>query len=144
MINFLEKNKHDSRISSTYYVMGTVLKRNEQLDAKKKSIICKIENLEATKSLFVEVDTCAIFSVQAKPIQVFLIEFNDQFNPFKHRLLQDFMVLLNMNWKDEKLYLNPTKSQTLIKNSTAIKCYNRWKLLEKSVEYRLDQASKRV
>lgn len=73
MVNFLEENKSDSRISATYYVMGTVKQYNEDNEtiAKKKSIICKMEDLENTKYMFINVDTCAIYSIQAKPIQVF-------------------------------------------------------------------------
>lgn len=59
-------------------------------------------------------------------------------------LIKDILALLNMNWKDDKIYLSPIKAKTLIKNPLAIKNYNRWKSLHKGEEYRLDQAAKRV
>lgn len=73
MLNFLEEYRDDSRVSATYYVMGTTencSEDNSESSLKTKAIICRKEDFELTKSKFLELDFCAIYSIQAKPVNV--------------------------------------------------------------------------
>lgn len=66
---FLEENVANDKVSATYFVLGVLIGESDGI-LRKKSVICKKEDLDACKSKFTSIDACTIYSVQAKPVEV--------------------------------------------------------------------------
>jgi DNA polymerase subunit Cdc27 len=90
MKNFLEDHRADKRVNATYWLMGIVNSEEgdgdsghfgdndydqreecEERSVHKATTVCRQEELEDVKARrYREVQTCSIFSVQAKPVKV--------------------------------------------------------------------------
>uniref|UniRef100_A0A915CXF2 Uncharacterized protein n=1 Tax=Ditylenchus dipsaci TaxID=166011 RepID=A0A915CXF2_9BILA len=108
---FIDQNITDGRVNSTFLLMVDYL---------------QTRRIGADKLQFKSVDTCSIYSVQAKPIR-------------------DFQSLFNVNWSMEgSPYLSPVKNKSLIWNPAAHDFYIRWKESRQDDVNRLENMTKHL